>query len=499
MNKNNLFTYFVVTISIFASLALLILTPYGLAMSPDSVAYIKGAIGIYNGEGLSLFQLLWPPLYPYGIALFGVFTNGDLYLSARLYNSVIYGINIYLTFLIINRSHINKYISLIISIFIYTNSALVQIHFYAWSEAGFILLLLLNLLILQNIIKNKSNSDNKINIILLSITTAASILMRHAGLSFLLANLLILLFVSNNSLIKRIKTTSNHLIITLLILVPWFIYYFTSEKQPRTFAFHPPNIDKISIGLESIGIWYYSLSNLIFIKIIIGIVVCLLSLYPIFKYFYNKNSKYDYFQLYLSIYFITYIIFILFALTVIDNAAPLDNRILSILFILFTVGISIYLFENKIKFITCVVILLLLFISADSAPKLRSWLLINYYQGFELSSIHYKQNLPVLEYIKKCDINSIVRSNTPWDFDLLFSKKVDLLPLKSDMFSGIINTDYSKSINKLSSYVDLIIITDLKSYYISEIDQLQKYTRIYENNDAIVWANKNNQVCKTNY
>ena len=498
MNKNILFTSFVVIISIFASLALLILTPYGLAMSPDSVAYMKGARGIYNGEGLSLLQLLWPPLYPYAIALFGVFTNGDLYLSARLYNSVIYGINIYLTYLIINRSHINKFISLIISIFIYTNSALVQIHFYAWSEAGFILLLLINLLVLQNIIKNKSYSINTINIVLLSITTAASILMRHAGLSFLLANVLILLFISNNSLIKRIKITSSHLIITLLILVPWFIYYFTSEKQPRAFAFHPPNLNKIYIGLESIGDWYYSLSNLMIIKIIIGIVVCLLSIYPIFKYLYNKNSKYDYYQLCLSIYFITYIIFIIFALTIVDNAAPLDSRILSILFILFTIGISIYLFENKIKFITSVVILLLLFISADSAPKLHSWLLLNYYQGFELSSIHYKKNLQVLEYIKKCDVNSIVRSDTPWNFDLLFSKKVDLLPLQSDMFSGIINTDYSKRMNKLSSYVDLIIITDLKSHYIHEIDQLQKYTRIYENNDAIVWVNTNNQVCKTN-
>ena len=83
-------------------LGVLFTTPLGLGLSPDSISYLKGSMGLVSGQGLAYVSAQWPPLYPTLVALFALPT-GDVILGARLVNGLFYAGNVILLAELIRR------------------------------------------------------------------------------------------------------------------------------------------------------------------------------------------------------------------------------------------------------------------------------------------------------------------------------------------------------------------------------------------------------------
>src|SRR3990172_3099143 len=93
-----------------AIILLLVVTRWGIGLSPDSAIYIAGARSLLEGHGIS-FPLgagrwqpitAWPPFYSIVLAVLGL-PGVDPWIGARFLNAVLLGANAILTALILRR------------------------------------------------------------------------------------------------------------------------------------------------------------------------------------------------------------------------------------------------------------------------------------------------------------------------------------------------------------------------------------------------------------
>lgn len=493
--------YLTLTFAIIAGICLYAVTPFGLATSPDSIGYLKSAEGLIDGEGFKYFNPQWPPIYPLLIASLSWLFDISVTDGARLLSSIILGTIIYVISNYGCRE--KKLIWIILAIQICIHPLVTHIYFYAWSETLFFLIILINFKYLEKIIKISDIDEKKhilINLILIACCILAT-MTRYAGVTLLITNVIVILIYSKKILIwKRIKLITIHIIIFGAISSIWFIYTYLNYKtlSNRSINLHPPTIDQINIAIAEMGRWY--LPGYIeindFVYIIIGIAMILY----IFKNIYyistieiksktKKNQEYN--ILIYSIFSLIYLCFILISISFIDVATPLDNRILSPVFI----GIAICLIKELSEklnqyYIKYFLFIYLVMMSISSLIDLKHWSMLSRYNGIELSGQEHKGK-KINKYIKECDKSTKIISDKPWEYDMYTKAKVDWLPRTYDMTSGSINKNYNSQIKDLHNVYSLIIISDLKSNYIKEIFETEKYTQLYIDRNGVLLINKN--------
>lgn len=490
--------YLIMVMAVIAGLCLYIVTPYGLATSPDSIGYLKGAEGLIDGQGLKYFNPQWPPVYPILIALFSWVFGVSVVDGARLLSALIFGAIIYLISNYDGQE--KKLIWFIFVILLCINPLMTHIYFYAWSETLLFIIILINFKYLEKIINVKNNEVKKyllINTILISCAILAA-MTRYVGVTILITNVIVILIFSQNVLIfKRIKLITIHVIIFGAASSSWFIYTYLNFKtlSNRSIKLHPPTIDQIEKALAEIGKWYLPeyLRMGDFIYISIGIALILY----IFRNIYIKSiydikikKNQEYIILIYSVFSLIYLCFILVSVTLIDVATPLDNRILSPVYISLAICLIKELSEKINKFnIKYFLIIYLLLMSISSLIDLKHWSMLSRYNGIELSSKEYK-NKEINRLIKECDKKIKIISDKPWEFDMYTKAKIDWLPRKYDMTSGVINKNYNQQIRDLYAVYSMVIISDLQSEYINEINEMNKYEEIYSDIDGILLVNR---------
>src|SRR5688500_15482727 len=159
-------------------------SPWGLGLSPDSVVYIGAARSLLAGHGFSLpaesalFSPIthYPPLYSLLLAVTGV-VAADLLAGAIWLNVAIFSINIYLGGFLLFAALGSWQLALLASLFTVTGFPLVQVHTMAWSEALFIMLELLSILLLLRYLE----TPRKRNLLMASAVAGLSLLCRYAG------------------------------------------------------------------------------------------------------------------------------------------------------------------------------------------------------------------------------------------------------------------------------------------------------------------------------
>ena len=146
---------------------------WGIGLTPDSAAYIAAARNFINGNGLSILYnddgtplnlwapsafneaehvMLWPPLYPIVLSIFGFFTT-NMFEIARYLSAVLFGLNILIIGLIIKRITRSIWLSLFGAAIMITSDVVMGIHSMAWSEPLFIFLVFLEYILLLTICK----------------------------------------------------------------------------------------------------------------------------------------------------------------------------------------------------------------------------------------------------------------------------------------------------------------------------------------------------------
>jgi hypothetical protein len=260
----------------------------------------------------------------------------------------------------------------------------------------------------------------------------------------------------------------------------------------------------LEYGLVTIGNWFIPVavlqghSMLKYAALFLGCIVLLSTFIFLFSqlirpaFWKNGNflhmSPVNNLLLSLATFIFIYCAFLIAAISFVDNKVVLDNRILSPMYIciaLMVVGAIAQIKRVNIRNISFVILIVILL---STYPALRSWLLINYYNGVELSDKNFK-NKPIFQFAKTCQKSAVVYAENPWHFDLIFDSKVMWLPKTVLFNTGKINEEYSAEISALSSRADLIIVESINSEVAVQVSDNKSFTQIYSAADGLIWAN----------
>ena len=202
-------------------------------------------------------------------------------------------------------------------------------------------------------------------------------------------------------------------------------------------------------------------------------------------------------SLIISIYILGYVLLLYSAVSFFDNKVPFDNRILAPIFLpLFILIIqSVSQFKNSVLRNGLLAILALSLLC--TYPKLKGWLLFSKFNGVELSSVKVKTS-PLHSLIQNCNRAARVFADKPWDFELHFSGKVLWLPSRTLYYTNQTNKNYEQQIKALSDQADLIVVEQVDSDVITDIEQLKTFRLIREDTSGRVWirADSKTELCQ---
>lgn len=517
MKRSQILTFFQISLASVLAMMLFFTTRYGLGLSPDSIAYLKGAEGLIMGRGTEYMSVQWPPLYPTMLAIIGKIVNKDLMLGARLLNTALFAINyLLIANLIINYIKLNKIAAYILAFLISLHEVLIFVGFYAWSETLVITAILADLIIIEKYINRKSKKIELIEILLILCATVA-VFTRYIGVIVGVLNAIVVVAnVDIKNISKRFAKGFIQAIIPITLIIPWLKWHKAIDDNNATergIQLHLIDINKITDGFINIGRWLYPSSSkyeglvpteLIFITGLIVVTMVLIQavrvIILIIKSIYKKdekllivNKRKNLFGI-VGIFILLYILFLITTISFVDRKLLLDNRFLAPIFIPIIVFILGCI--STLKKINLRLMLYLAFtaVMLFSYMNLRSWLLINYFDGVELNSRSYinkKIYKNLHQYSKSCQIYS----DQPWNMALYFEPKVRWLPTKILFGTGLDNKTYKEEIASLKRTADLIVVENINDPIMNDIDELKEFNKIYDEKDGVIWKKNNLEKC----
>jgi hypothetical protein len=187
---------------------------YGAGITGDSVDYISTARNIAAGVGFVTFDgtplINQPPLYPIFLAAISYIFQNDPLLLAPIGNAFIFGINIFLSGLLLFRYLTSSATFVFLGVVaMLVSKPLFQVSVMAWSDPLFICFVLLFLIYLHQYLARRSVTS----LILISLVVAMSCLTRILGVTLILTGAISILLLRSDSL----KVKLSHLLLFALI------------------------------------------------------------------------------------------------------------------------------------------------------------------------------------------------------------------------------------------------------------------------------------------
>jgi hypothetical protein len=310
----------------------------------------------------------------------------------------------------------------------------------------------------------------------------------------------------------RLNRALFQFLVPVFVFVPWTLHKGIGDgpATARVIEFHPISLTTINNGLMTVGRWMNPLSVPAYnqpvnsFQLMSGIALLLVTLivcgWVFLKLITKQTQSFEKVSKALqnkatllvvscSVLILTYIAFLIGALSFVDNKVELDNRILVLMYpplMLCMIGL---IYKIRLMAIQNIFIIIFLLVMSLALPNLKGWLLLSRFNGIEMSSRSIT-GAPLQTFIKSCQKDVQVYADNPWNFDLLFNKKVLWLPSKILYNSGRPNTAYEKELEDVVSKAQLIIIENNNADLILKIDQSDQFVRIRDMADGIVWRNK---------
>jgi hypothetical protein len=488
-----------------AVLTFLFTTPLGLGLSPDSISYLKGAMGVLNGHGLEYISAQWPPLFPLLIAVAGAIPD-DVVLGARIVNALCFGSTVILTAALVSRlTHWESWKAILFASLIFIQPSMRYVYFYAWSEPTLLVLILIDLLLLSNL----TSTSRKI-FLLTSLVAIASLALyvRFAGVIVAVTNCIVIFIAFGHRPVwQSIGRASIQLLIPVALFIPWTMHQGISDgaATARIIEFHPITEDTVTKGLMTLGRWLQptNLSGydqpLGLWQLCLGATIFTLMLAStIFTYTETRNlharvvtkttlsgSNQTYLALACGLLFCSYVLFLLGALSFVDNKVALDNRILVLVFPAVILALLRLVLRTTKPAVRYIFVSVLIGLMLSAAPGLKGWLLLSRYGGIEMNSRSVVTS-PLQTAVRTCEKDKLVYSDRPWDFDLHFKQKVLWLPSETLYNSGKPNANYLSDIAAALKIADLIILQKENSI-VAQLESSARFTKIRATKEGDIW------------
>ena len=479
-------------------------TPRGLGLSPDSVAYLKAVQGLIDGQGLSYFSVQWPPLFSTAIYVASQFTGLNYVNGARLLSAVLYGG----TFLLTGRLLIQLLnaqqkwlIAYLFAGLLCLHPVITHIYFYAFSETLFLPFVLLNVLVLFKCKRGGLSPKTSFYLCALGFLATST---RYAGLTLVALNIIMLWrWTTQDSFAKKIQRSLIQLMPTMILLLWWrqHLGIGDTETNQRPLLWHPITVQNLQEGFVNLGAWILPVSHqamtgyLPIICLAVGVLLVIALLWPTLRELFENSSQHplpnitsqhnDLTQL-ICVFAVGYLVFLVCMRSLFDPNIVLDPRTLAPIFLPITsVLVTSYIYLSKHS-ARIVVTALLVIIYALPLQQIRPWLLISYFNGIELNDKN-RLNSELLQFLRTCSKTAKIYADQPWNINLEFQSMVHWLPTHAFYGSWLADPHFQTKVKQLTQLADLIVIEDLKSSLVENIEDLKAFRRVYNSSDGLVW------------
>jgi hypothetical protein len=505
MNISNLrnSNVIVIILAICSGAFLYFTTPYGLGLSPDSVVYIKAAQGVLDGNGMRYFTSQWPPLYPSLIAAIGLLSRQEALGAARLLQSMLFTLMILGTFYYLKSiSGKSKFIALSITILLVLQSPILYVVYYCWSELLFIIFVVADIFVLQQLIKSQSSS--KLLITALLILSIFAVFTRYIGYTVAITNAVIFFLASPVKYSRKLLVSVGLIILPLALIAPWVTYRseLQNENTSATLVVNPISGESILSPVMQIGHWFLpegwlgmGQADQVVLAGIIGFCIVIPSLlYLIWASatLLRARGKFSckavmHICLPICLFGWVYVISLLFFIVFLSTQMSFEPRYLTPLFIpIMSAVVGIALNTNRRIFGRAFLVVFAISL-LGFYPALRTKVLISYFNGIELADKRVRNDL-THQYLRGCPRASKITSDVPWQFDLDFKEKVQWLPQKIFYGSRKVNNNYWSELSELSNIYDLVVLTKTEREPIEFLKSSTSFVLIYSG-EYFIWLN----------
>jgi hypothetical protein len=431
-------------------------SPWGLGLSPDSVVYIGAARSLLAGHGFSLpaesalFSPIthYPPLYSLLLAVTGV-VAADLLAGAIWLNVAIFSINIYLGGFLLFAALGSWQLALLASLFTVTGFPLVQVHTMAWSEALFIMLELLSILLLLRYLE----TPRKRNLLMASAVAGLSLLCRYAGFALIASGLTGILFLGARE--RRDKLTDALVFAGLAVLPAAFWgarnWHLGANIFNRTVSFHPTGLDRILDVPTVFAGWFSLFGDLSFnfwTLLWLGLMITgfMLSYNCLRQPKFIDLRRTDTLIVVMLIVIASYMAMLSSSLAFLDSQIPVDSRTLSPIY----VPSIILLIALSTRFVlarasrlhagllvsTCLALLL-----AAQLQSSANWLQLNHQNGIGYAGRTWRES-QTLNRLKRMMPTTVLFSNAPDVLYTLLNNPAVMVPRKIHTDTNLPNRQY---------------------------------------------------------
>jgi hypothetical protein len=374
-----LFYLGLLAIGLLGSAALLRSSPYGLGLSSDTVAYVNGAENIAKGNGYAtssgsggfkpitgfppMFSILLAPLSLLGL---------DILLWSRLLIVGLFGLDIFLVGLLAYRITNSTFFSLLAALLLAVSDILLEVYVFLLSEPLFITLMLAAIYFFSKFFDNQ----RRVWLLLTGFLLGLASLTRLPGIWVLVCVILTILLFETNwpnilSLIGKhttpqpthdkirllmkelaipIKEISLVLVTSLPLILIWVFYTFSLNTGlgNRSLIWHPIPFHTLIEGVKNLLSWL-SPKSIVSTQPFWGQMLSLVSLlllpglfgYLLWQIGLRLRSNQDIHGVAsgkvtvfcLGLHIVSYILFMVVTISLLDASEPLNTRLLSVVYI----------------------------------------------------------------------------------------------------------------------------------------------------------------------
>ena len=345
--KNAVFALLLGLLTVTGAWLLKISTPTGLGLTDDAISYIAAARALLDGHGFTRIWLAtgmepvthWPPLFSALMAGISSILNIAPYRSARFINILVFGANAGILGFLGWKVTRSRLVGIFLTLLFLSNSTLLRLHAQALSEPLYLFISLLAFLIFSQYFEK----ENRKLLVLAGILTGLSYLTRYAALS-LLATFFVAIFILRPSWKKRLSSLALFLAGALPVMLVWMLRnkLVGGSATNRAIEWHPVTVENALRGLKTFFRFLIPLPNLyspfiekpLLLAIIPSLIAFALLIWLLprgLKYFLKpkENAQPETLLFIITLYIFSYMGSLLISLSFFDAATPLNDRILS--------------------------------------------------------------------------------------------------------------------------------------------------------------------------
>lgn len=518
---NTRYRWFLLTLLVILSLLGMTLlwrsTPYGLGLVNDSATYFEGASSILAGRGYVRISgggeikpiTHFPPLF--SLLLAGIGKAGvDMFQGARILVTVLFGVSILLVGLSIYKISHSLGFACLGALFLAVSDLHLGVYSFALSEPLFLSILLAAYLSLSVSLDHSHWMWSALSGFLLSL----AYLTRYAGVSLFITVILVMILLRPPKTITRIGVMLAGALPPLLF---WLVYNLATSGPAsignRQLLWHPIPIRPFFEALKNLLTWiapndllsatplWGRLFSLLSLLLIAGLIAWLAWMVWQMKNVRKQPkelAKVNPLAFIQALHIPIYLGFLVISLTIFDASTPLDDRILSVIYLpeIIIICSAIAWLWNKLRqratalgwALVVLCLALAIFNVKDGYAAMTQLSLEG--QGFTHRGI---SSSPAIQVIRQMP-PTILYSNKPGAIFLLTGKSAYVTPTPIDPVTELTRTNYNNDRLQMQQRVKdgkaILVLFGLRSS--NEQDEVNLYADLSEG--LPIWADYGNIV-----